>query len=56
VAVTVNVYAVPLVNPVTVAVVAPIVDAVAPPRLALTVYPVIGEPPSLTGALHDTNA
>ena len=26
----------------------------APPGLAVTVYPVIGEPPSDTGAVHDT--
>jgi hypothetical protein len=37
VAVTVNVYAVPLVNPVTVAVSAPVVVAVRPPGLEVTV-------------------
>jgi len=37
VATTVNVYAVPLVRPVTVAVVAPPVDAVKPPGLDVTV-------------------
>jgi len=37
VAVTVNVYAVPLVSPVTVPVVAPAVDTVAPPGDAVTV-------------------
>ena len=56
VAVTVNVYAVPLTRPVTVAVVAPVVEAVRPPGAAVTVYPVIGEPPLLTGAVHDTTA
>ena len=55
-AVTVNVYAVPLVRPVTVTEVAPDVVAVAPPGAAVTVYPVIGEPPLLTGAVHDTTA
>src|SRR4051794_25929391 len=55
VAVTVKVYAVPSIRPVTVAVVAPLVVAVAPPRLALTVYPVIGIPPS-AGAVQDTVA
>jgi hypothetical protein len=55
-AVTVNVYAVPLVNPPTVTVVAPVVVTNAPPGLAVTWYPVIGEPPSLTGADHDTTA
>ena len=56
VALTVNVYAVPFVRLVTVAAVAPVVDAVRPPGAAVTVYPVIGEPPSLTGAVHDTTA
>ena len=37
VAVTVNVYAVPLLRPVTVTVVAPLVVAVLPPGLAVTV-------------------
>ena len=37
VAVTVNVYGVPLVNPVTVPVIAPAVDTVAPPGDAVTV-------------------
>jgi len=56
VAVTVNVYAVPLVRPVTVAVVAPVVVAVLPPGLEIAVYPVTGEPPLLAGAVHDTTA
>jgi len=54
-AVTVNVYAVPLVRPVTVAV-DPAVEAVRPPGAAVTVYPVIAEPPSLAGAVHETTA
>jgi hypothetical protein len=45
VAVTLNVYAVPLVRPVTVAAVAPVVVAVCPPGVAVTVYPVMAEPP-----------
>src|SRR5450631_72845 len=56
VAVTVNVYAVRLARPVTVAVVDPAVEVVCPPGAAVTVYPVIGEPPSLVGAVHDTTA
>jgi hypothetical protein len=56
VAVAVNVYAVPLVSPVTVAVVGPAVLALAPPGDAVTVYPVTGEPPLLAGAVHDTTA
>ena len=56
VAVTVNVYAVPLVNPLTVALVPMFVVAVAPPGDAVTVYPVITEPPLLTGAIQDTTA
>jgi hypothetical protein len=56
-AVTVNVYAVPLVSPVTVAEVsAPVAVAVRPPGEAVTVYPVIAEPPLVTGAVHDTSA
>ena len=54
VAVTVNIYAVPLVRPVTVQERAPVVVHVRPPGLAVTVYPVIGQPPSDTGAVHDT--
>ena len=56
VAFTVNVYAVPLVRPVTVAVIPMIVLKLAPPGDAVTVYPVIAEPPLLTGAVHDTTA
>ena len=57
VAVTVNVYGVPLVRPVTVAVRAvPATLAVTPPGVDVTVYPVIGVPPSLAGAVHDTVA
>jgi hypothetical protein len=52
----VNVYAVPLVRPVTVAVVAMIVLALAPPGEAVTVYPVTGDPPLLEGATHETRA
>jgi hypothetical protein len=56
VAVAVNVYAVPLVNPGTVPVVAPAVLTVAPPGDAITVYPVIAEPPLLAGAVQVTTA
>ena len=55
-AVTANVYAVPLVRPVTVAVVPMIVVAVAPPGDAVTVYPVIAEPPLLAGPVQVTTA
>jgi hypothetical protein len=41
------------VSPVTVQVVL-VVEHVAPPCVAVTVYPVMGEPPSETGAVHDT--
>ena len=56
VAVTVNVYAVPLVNPPTTTDVAPVVVATAPPGDAVTVYPVTLAPPLLAGGLHDTVA
>jgi len=57
VAVTVKVYAVPLVRPVIVAVLAaPVVLTVAPSGDAVTVYLVITEPPLLAGAVHDTTA
>src|SRR5665648_799197 len=56
VAVTVNVYAVPLASPVTVPVVTSVVLTVAPPGDAVTVYPVIDEPPLLTGAAQLTTA
>jgi hypothetical protein len=45
-----------LVNPVTVADVAPVVVAVRPPGEAVTVYPVTADPPSLAGAVQDTPA
>ena len=45
----------PLVRPVTViGELAPL--AVAPPGVAVTVYPVIAEPPSFVGAVNDTVA
>ena len=54
-AVTTNVYDVPLVRPVTVmGEVAPV--AVAPPGLAVTVYPVIADPPADAGAVNVTVA
>ncbi len=54
---TVNVYEVPFVRPVTTAVVVePPTVAVMPPGLEVTVYPVIGLPPSLAGAVHETPA
>ena len=57
VATTVNVYAVPFVNPGTTHVVAGAVAVqVAPPGPAVTVYPVIALPPSFSGAVHDTVA
>src|SRR5215831_16053642 len=57
VAVTVNVYAVPLVRPVTVAVVVlPLVLAVSPPGADVTVYPVIALPPLEAGAVQLTVA
>src|ERR1019366_7560314 len=56
VALTVNLYAVPLVRPVTVALVAPVVVAVRPPGEAVTVYLVTAEPPLLLGAVQDTAA
>jgi hypothetical protein len=55
VAVTVNVYAVPFVRPVTVIGDEPPV-AVNPPVFELTVYNVIPEPPLLAGALKETVA
>ena len=55
VAVTVNVYAVPFVRPVTVHVSGPLVhEHVLAPGCAVTVYPVIGEGPPQAGAAHDT--
>ena len=55
VAVTVKVYAVPLVRPVTVTDV-PVVVAVTPPGADVAVYSVIGVPPSEAGAVHETIA
>ena len=57
VACTVKVYAVPLVKPVTVQVVVGYVMeqvSPAPPSTALALYLVIGKPPSVAGAVHDT--
>jgi hypothetical protein len=55
VAVTVNVYAVPFVNPVTtIGEDEPV--AVIPPGLAVTVYPVIVKPPLSFGAVNATEA
>jgi hypothetical protein len=56
VAVTLNVYDVPFVSPGTTTVLAPVVVALAPPGVAVTVYPVTAEPPLDDGALHDTDA
>ena len=56
VAVTVKVYIVPFVRPVTLHVSAPVVEHDAPPGLAVTVYAVIALPPSDAGASHDTVA
>lgn len=52
VAVTVNVYAVPLEREVTTQVRAPVVAQVRPPGDAVTLYAVIAPPPSLSGALQ----
>jgi hypothetical protein len=53
VAVTVNVYDVPFMRPATVQEVAVVAVQVRPPGEAVTVYPVIEIPPSLTGAIHE---
>jgi hypothetical protein len=53
VAVTEKVYEVPFVRPVTVQVSAPVVEQLAPPRFAVTVYPVIAAPPFETGAFQE---
>jgi hypothetical protein len=53
VATTVNVYAVPAVNPVTV-IGEDVPDAVIPPGLEVTVYPVIAVPPFALGAVNGT--
>jgi len=55
-AVTVNVYEVPLVSPVRFAIVSPVVVTVLPPGVAVTVYPVTADPPSPTGSVHDSAA
>ena len=54
-ATTVKVYAVPLVKPVTLALVPELTVAVNPPGLEVTVYPVMAEPPS-KGAVQETVA
>src|SRR5450631_970994 len=46
----------PSVSPVTIAEVAPVVVAVLPPGVAVTVYLVIADPPSPAGAVQDTTA
>src|ERR1700676_358162 len=51
-----NVYKYRFTRPVTVQVVVPAVEQLAPPCEAVTVYPVMWEPPSETGAVHDTTA
>jgi len=58
VAVTVNVYAVPLVKPDTVELTPAVVIPVHAGHAGddAIVYPVIAEPPSETGAVHDTTA
>jgi phosphoribosylcarboxyaminoimidazole (NCAIR) mutase len=55
-ATTVNVYEVPFVSPLTAQDRPPPVTHVAPPGEAVTVYPVIGLPPSEDGAIHMTSA
>jgi len=54
VAVTVNVYAVPFVRPVTVHVVRVVAPQVAPPGAAVTRYPLTAAPPVSAGAVHTT--
>lgn len=55
VAFTVNVYATPFVRPETVQECGPLVhEQDAPPGLAVTAYPVIGDPPVFAGARHET--
>ena len=54
VAFTVKVYDVPFLRPVTTHVRAPVVVHVFAVPLDVTVYPVMGEPPLLAGASHDT--
>jgi hypothetical protein len=55
VAVTVNVYAVPLTRPVTV-IGEPLLEAVNPPVFEVAVYVVIADPPLLAGAVNETVA
>jgi len=55
VAVTANVYDVPLVSAATLQVSAPVVPHVFEPGVDVTVYAVIAEPPSLAGATHTTD-
>ena len=52
VACTVKLYATPLVRPEIVVDVVPALTVAEPPGVPVTVYPVIAEPPSLTGACH----
>jgi hypothetical protein len=58
VAVTVNVYAVPFVKPATVELTPDVVKPVHAEQAGdgVTEYPVIADPPSLAGAVHDTTA
>jgi hypothetical protein len=55
-AVTENVYEAPFVRPVTVQLRAPAVVQVNPPGDEVTVYRVMGWPPLLAGASHETEA
>ena len=56
-AVTEQLYAVPLLRPVTlIGLAAPVAVRVAPPPVQDTVYPVIGEPPSEAGAVKAIEA
>jgi hypothetical protein len=54
VALTVNVYDTPPVRPVTVQLVAVVVEHWNPPGDEVTLYPVIAEPPLFDGAVQDT--
>jgi len=56
VAVTVKVYPVPFVKPVTLQVVVPVVLQVKLPGVDVTVYPVIADPPFEPGAVQDMAA
>jgi hypothetical protein len=56
-ATTVNEYVAPLLRPLTTQLVAPAGALhVGPPGEAVTVYPVIGDPPSLEGGVKETRA